>query len=143
MVDKPGRRKKKIVPWKKIAGVVIAALVVVAAGWFIYNTYLYVPPPQYAKVGTSLGNFDVELFPSCAPKTVSNFVNLAQSGFYANLVWHRIVPGFVIQTGDPNPRSGFPGVPCPGTRRSCGGRSRSLAGRCCSTPPVPRSSGCC
>jgi len=49
---------------------------------------------------------EAQLFPSVAPKTVANFVNLANSGFYNNLVWHRIVAGFVIQTGDPNTRNG-------------------------------------
>jgi cyclophilin family peptidyl-prolyl cis-trans isomerase len=44
----------------------------------------------------------IQLFPQVAPKTVANFVSLANSGFYNNLVWHRIVAGFVIQTGDPN-----------------------------------------
>lgn len=42
-----------------------------------------------------------ELFPMSAPKTVANFVNLANAGFFNGLVWHRIVNGFVIQTGDP------------------------------------------
>lgn len=60
----------------------------------------------YARVDTSLGCFEVELFPSSAPRTVANFVNLTNSGFYNNLVWHRIVKGFVIQTGDPNTRNG-------------------------------------
>lgn len=60
----------------------------------------------YAKLQTSMGVIDAELFPSQAPKTVANFVNLANSGFYSNLVWHRIVRGFVIQTGDPLTRNG-------------------------------------
>ena len=37
---------------------------------------------------------------------MSNFISLAKSGFYTNLVWHRIVKGFVIQTGDPNTKNG-------------------------------------
>ncbi len=109
MVDKPGRRKKPSRPVKQVAAVAIAALVVVGVGYYIYSTYIYVPPPVYAKIGTSFGYFDVELFPSCAPKTVANFVDLANSGFYDNLVWHRIVDTpspFVIQTGDPNTRNG-------------------------------------
>lgn len=59
-----------------------------------------------ACVKTSQGNFEIELYPSQAPKTVANFVSLVKSGFYNNLVWHRIVQGFVIQTGDPNTRGG-------------------------------------
>ncbi len=49
---------------------------------------------------------EAALFPSVAPKTVANFVSLADSGFYTDLVWHRIVAGFVIQTGDPTTKNG-------------------------------------
>ncbi len=114
MVDKPGRRKNRTRPWGKIAGAVLVILFVGAAGWYVYEAYFNRPPPVYAKLGTSLGSFEVELFPACAPQTVSNFVNLANKGFYNNLVWHRIVdkstPAFVIQTGDPNTRNGVNGT---------------------------------
>ena len=59
-------------------------------------------PGPYAVLQTTQGTIVVQLFPQVAPKTVSNFENLANSGFYNELVWHRIVAGFVIQTGDPN-----------------------------------------
>ena len=65
-----------------------------------------VATPVRATLKTSKGNIEVELYPNVAPKTVANFVNLAKSGFYNNTVWHRIVKGFVIQTGDPNTRNG-------------------------------------
>jgi len=65
----------------------------------------------YAKLDTSQGTFEIELFSSLTPKTVANFVSLAKSGFYNNLVWHRIVPDFVIQTGDPTTKNGQ-GTPC-------------------------------
>jgi cyclophilin family peptidyl-prolyl cis-trans isomerase len=60
----------------------------------------------YALICTNLGLIEVQLFPTDAPKTVANFVSLAQSGFYNDLVWHRIVPGFVIQAGDPTTKNG-------------------------------------
>jgi cyclophilin family peptidyl-prolyl cis-trans isomerase len=107
LVDKPGRRKRQKRSWGKIAAVLLALLVVGGVGWYVYGTYLNRPAPVYARIGTNFGSFDVELFPACAPKTVANFVSLAQSGFYNNLVWHRIVTKpnpFVIQTGDPNTR---------------------------------------
>ena len=63
-------------------------------------------PVLYARVNTTLGSFDVELFNSLTPETVANFVNLVNQGFYNNLVWHRITQGFVIQTGDPTTRNG-------------------------------------
>jgi cyclophilin family peptidyl-prolyl cis-trans isomerase len=47
------------------------------------------------------GEIKIEFFPDDAPKTVENFVKLAKDGFYDNLVFHRVVPGFVVQGGDP------------------------------------------
>jgi dolichyl-diphosphooligosaccharide--protein glycosyltransferase len=60
----------------------------------------------YALICTNLGLIEVQLFPADAPQTVANFVSLSQAGFYKDLVWHRIVPQFVIQAGDPNTRNG-------------------------------------
>ena len=48
------------------------------------------------------GTFMIELFPEDAPNTVNNFLKLVESGYYDGMIFHRIVPGFVIQTGDPN-----------------------------------------
>ena len=108
MVDKPGRRKKKtLLPWKKLAAVAIAVVIVIAGGYYIYETYVYKAPPIYAQFSTTDGSFEVELFPACAPQTVANFVKLADSGFYNGLVWHRIVAGFIIQTGDNGTRGGL------------------------------------
>lgn len=53
---------------------------------------------------TSQGPIEIEFFPNAAPKTVQNFIDLAKSGFYNRTLFHRIVPGFVIQGGDPNTR---------------------------------------
>ncbi len=61
---------------------------------------------KYALICTNLGLIEVELYPQYAPQTVANFVNLANQGFYNDIVWHRIDPGFVIQAGDPNTRNG-------------------------------------
>jgi cyclophilin family peptidyl-prolyl cis-trans isomerase len=113
MVDKPGRRKKSTFPWKKIATWAVVVLLAVAAGWYIYTNYVYKAPPIYARIDTSDGAFYVVLYPQCAPQTVSKIVGLADSGFYNDLVWHRIVgatsssPAFVIQTGDPHSRGGL------------------------------------
>ena len=60
----------------------------------------------YALICTTKGLIEAQLFPNYAPQTVANFVNLSQSGFYDGLVWHRIVPSFVIQSGDPNTKNG-------------------------------------
>ena len=104
MVDKPGRRKKRVVPWAKLVAVALVVLVAGAVAWEVYWNYIYEVPPAYVEIGTSQGDIYVQLFTNCAPKTVANFENLSATGFYDNLVFHRIVPGFVIQTGDPNTR---------------------------------------
>lgn len=50
---------------------------------------------------TSQGTIEIQLFPAEAPKTVENFIRLAQKGYYNGLTFHRIIPGFMIQGGDP------------------------------------------
>jgi cyclophilin family peptidyl-prolyl cis-trans isomerase len=51
---------------------------------------------------TNFGDITFEFYPEDAPKTVENFKDLSKRGFYDGLIFHRIVPGFVIQGGDPN-----------------------------------------
>ena len=47
------------------------------------------------------GAMKAELYPDVAPNTVNNFIALAKSGFYDGLIFHRVIPGFMIQGGDP------------------------------------------
>ena len=47
------------------------------------------------------GKIELELYPEAAPKTVENFISLVNSGFYDGLTFHRVIPGFMIQGGDP------------------------------------------
>jgi len=63
-----------------------------------------------ATLHTTEGAVEVELFPDDAPKTVENFERLAGSGFYDGLTFHRVIPDFMVQGGDPNGTgSGGPG----------------------------------
>jgi cyclophilin family peptidyl-prolyl cis-trans isomerase len=55
-------------------------------------------------ITTKFGDIEVELYSDSAPKTVENFKALTKKGFYDGLIFHRIVPGFVIQGGDPYTR---------------------------------------
>lgn len=55
-----------------------------------------------AVIETSFGNIELEFYPEKAPKHVENFVTLAKEGFYDGTIFHRIIPGFMIQGGDPN-----------------------------------------
>jgi cyclophilin family peptidyl-prolyl cis-trans isomerase len=54
-----------------------------------------------ALITTNKGNFELELWGEYAPKTVENFITLAESGFYNGVKFHRIIEGFMIQGGDP------------------------------------------
>ena len=54
-----------------------------------------------ATIETSKGTIVVELYADQAPKTVANFVKLAKQGFYNGIIFHRVIPDFMIQTGDP------------------------------------------
>lgn len=51
------------------------------------------------RLETTLGNIDIELYPNRAPESVENFLSLVDNGFYQGLIFHRVVAGFVIQTG--------------------------------------------
>jgi cyclophilin family peptidyl-prolyl cis-trans isomerase len=53
-----------------------------------------------ATIGTEKGDIEVELFENDAPKATQNFIDLARKGFYDDVVFHRVIPGFVIQGGD-------------------------------------------
>ena len=53
-------------------------------------------------IETSLGNITIELNDTAAPKHSANFRKLAQEGFYDSTTFHRVIPGFMIQGGDPN-----------------------------------------
>jgi cyclophilin family peptidyl-prolyl cis-trans isomerase len=55
----------------------------------------------HAHFETSMGNFTIELFEQQAPKTVANFVKLAEKNFYDGVIFHRVIDGFMIQGGDP------------------------------------------
>jgi peptidylprolyl isomerase domain and WD repeat-containing protein 1 len=57
--------------------------------------------PEVATIHTSLGDIRVRLFPQHTPKTHENFIGLANNGYYEGLIFHRIIRGFMIQTGDP------------------------------------------
>lgn len=51
---------------------------------------------------TSMGTMKAELYPEIAPNTVNNFISLIEEEFYNGVIFHRVIPGFMIQGGDPN-----------------------------------------
>lgn len=66
------------------------------------------PTETVATLRTALGNIVIRFFPGKAPNHVKNFQNLCRSGFYNGTKFHRVIPGFMIQGGDPNTRAGNP-----------------------------------
>jgi peptidyl-prolyl cis-trans isomerase B (cyclophilin B) len=63
---------------------------------------------KVAELHTSSGEIHIRFYPDAAPKHVKNFIDLAEKGFYNGTKFHRIIPGFMIQGGDPNTVSGDP-----------------------------------
>ena len=63
---------------------------------------------KLAVLETNLGTIVIEFFPEDAPNHVDNFIGLTESGFYDGVLFHRIIPGFMIQGGDPNTIDGDP-----------------------------------
>lgn len=58
-----------------------------------------------AVIETKFGNIELKFFPEVAPNHVNNFIELAKKGFYDGTIFHRVIPGFMIQGGDPNSRN--------------------------------------
>jgi cyclophilin family peptidyl-prolyl cis-trans isomerase len=78
--------------------------VLLFAGFFLASCDRPAPPKKqspYATMETDYGTIEIELLPSIAPKTVTNFRLLAERGYYNGLTFHRIVKDLIIQGGDP------------------------------------------
>jgi len=58
-----------------------------------------------AVIETKFGNIEIRFFPEVAPNHVRNFIELAKKGFYDGTTFHRVIPGFMIQGGDPNSKN--------------------------------------
>ncbi|MBA3707396.1 MAG: peptidylprolyl isomerase [Planctomycetes bacterium] len=75
-----------------------------------------------AVIHTTAGDIHLVLFPKTAPATVANFVKLAKTKFFDGTSFHRVVPGFVIQGGDPNTKVGGNGPVGAGTQVDAAGK---------------------
>jgi peptidyl-prolyl cis-trans isomerase B (cyclophilin B) len=118
--------------WKKTTAVslVLAMLLIVISGCGRpANSATETPAPveptgpnPVATIEMSDGEkIVIELYPEIAPNTVNNFISLANKGFYDGLIFHRVIPGFMIQGGDPNgDGSGGPGYAIKGEFTSNG-----------------------
>jgi cyclophilin family peptidyl-prolyl cis-trans isomerase len=63
---------------------------------------------KVAELHTTAGEIHIRFFPDVAPNHVKNFIDLASKGFYDGTKFHRVIPGFMIQGGDPNTKGGDP-----------------------------------
>lgn len=92
------------------AVVVIVVLAALGSALFLTNPSTPEPMPEanaedineVAVIETKFGNIVLEFFPDKAPRHVENFKKLARDGFYDGITFHRVIPGFMIQGGDPN-----------------------------------------
>ena len=95
---------------KKITLVALISLFVIGENFSQTATYTYTGKPRFQiltkRNNTLLGIINVELFPNIAPKHTRNFDSLVSKQFYDTTAFHRVIPGFVIQGGDPNSRHG-------------------------------------
>ena len=82
--------------------ILIAFLFAITFTSVIQAKDLMAPDEEVAVLDTSLGQIVIEFFPNAAPNHVANFKKLASSGFYNGTQFHRVIPGFMIQGGDPN-----------------------------------------
>ena len=89
-----------------IITIIALVLIIVLIGGVAYGYYkkatMEVKNPIVTMEVQDFGTIKLELYPEMAPQTVSNFIALAQNGFYDGLKFHRIVKGFMIQGGDSN-----------------------------------------
>jgi peptidyl-prolyl cis-trans isomerase B (cyclophilin B) len=84
-----------------------AICLLVSSVWFPAAAVLHAAGDAAAKapkavIKTKFGDMEIVFFPDKAPNHVQNFVKLAKSGYYNGTIFHRVIPGFMIQGGDPN-----------------------------------------
>lgn len=95
---------------KKIFTIAFFCMIINIAGIYAQVTYSYTGKPRFQiltkRNNVVLGAINIELYPTIAPLHVRNFDSLVSTGFYDTTAFHRAIPGFVIQGGDPNTRHG-------------------------------------
>ena len=88
----------------KIFLTVMVSLLLISFGNYAFAQY----NDELVVLETNLGNITIDFFPNDAPNHIDNFIGLVESGFYDGVIFHRIIPGFMIQGGDPNTINGDP-----------------------------------
>jgi len=87
---------------------IVGVVILVGAGFLLFNNNsdpsdsMSASPDPIAVIETTYGTIEIKLFPDVAPGHVDNFIRLANEGYYDGTTFHRVIPGFMIQGGDPN-----------------------------------------
>lgn len=87
---------------------IVGVVILVGAGFLLFNNNsdpsdsMSASPDSIAVIETTYGTIEIKLFPDVAPGHVDNFIRLANEGYYDGTTFHRVIPGFMIQGGDPN-----------------------------------------
>ena len=103
----------KQVEWRMLIGMLVGVALLfsgiepVAAADSTPTQKAETPKGPRAIVKTKFGDIEIKFYPDVAPKHVENFIKLAKSGFYNGTIFHRVIPGFMIQGGDPNTKNSF------------------------------------
>jgi peptidyl-prolyl cis-trans isomerase B (cyclophilin B) len=92
----------KKIRWAMHIGLAVTMLVVTAGVGLAADKDKAQAKGPRAIINTKFGEIEIEFFPDKAPNHVANFIKLAKSGFYNGTIFHRVIPGFMIQGGDPN-----------------------------------------
>ena len=92
---------------RRMVAMAVAACMVLSGAWVFGAAALFAADKASGKapkavIKTKLGEMEVAFFPDKAPNHVQNFIKLAKSGYYNGTIFHRVIPGFMIQGGDPN-----------------------------------------
>ncbi len=98
---------KRIGPMMPVAILIGSAILFLSAGLVTAADKSTAPKAETPKgpraiIKTKFGDIEVKFLPDVAPKHVENFIKLAKDGFYNGTIFHRVIPGFMIQGGDPN-----------------------------------------
>jgi peptidyl-prolyl cis-trans isomerase B (cyclophilin B) len=99
--------RKRIGPMMFVAALAGSAFLFSSAGLGVAADKTTTPAAESAKgpraiIKTKFGDIEMKFFSDVAPKHVENFIKLAKGGFYNGTIFHRVIPGFMIQGGDPN-----------------------------------------
>jgi peptidyl-prolyl cis-trans isomerase B (cyclophilin B) len=104
----PVRRRGSVGTSWLAAVAVLVATSLLSGCWGKSDVKVIPPPPDprpKAVIKTKFGDMEMRFYPDLAPNHVENFIKLAKSGFYNGTIFHRVIPGFMIQGGDPNTKN--------------------------------------